>query len=137
MNNLCQSFFNKVAGLRPTPLLRKRPATLLKKRLWHSCFPVNFVKFLRTTFYIKYLWRLLLCLFSSSFFLFKLAKTHSLYLRALSVSKFQLRTKFTYFQYNYAVQLAILKHLYLNHFCLFSYSMVITGFRYLLQELLD
>ena len=25
-----------------------RPATLLKKRLWHRCFPVNFVKFLRT-----------------------------------------------------------------------------------------
>ena len=41
--HLCQSlFFNKAAGLRPT--------TLLKKRLWHRCFPVNFVKFLRTTF---------------------------------------------------------------------------------------
>ena len=39
--HLCQSlFFNKVAGL--------RPATLLKKRLWHRCFPANFVKFLRT-----------------------------------------------------------------------------------------
>ena len=25
-----------------------RPATLFKKRLWHRCFPVNFVKFLRT-----------------------------------------------------------------------------------------
>ena len=25
-----------------------RPAPLLKKRLWHSCFPVNFAKFLRT-----------------------------------------------------------------------------------------
>ena len=25
-----------------------RPATLLKKRLWRRCFPVNFVKFLRT-----------------------------------------------------------------------------------------
>ena len=24
------------------------PATLLKKRLWHRCFPVNFAKFLRT-----------------------------------------------------------------------------------------
>ena len=35
-------FFNKVAGL--------RPATLLKKRLWHRCFPVNFMKFLRTPF---------------------------------------------------------------------------------------
>ena len=39
----CQSlFFNKVASL--------RPATLFKKRLWHKCFPLNFVKFPRTTF---------------------------------------------------------------------------------------
>ena len=34
--------FNKVTGL--------RPATLLKKRRWHRCFPVNFAKFLRTFF---------------------------------------------------------------------------------------
>ena len=27
------------------------PATLLKKRLWHRCFFVNFVKFLRIAFY--------------------------------------------------------------------------------------
>ena len=26
-------------------------ATLLKKRLWHRCFPVNFAKLLRTPFY--------------------------------------------------------------------------------------
>ena len=26
------------------------PATLLKKRLWHRCFPVNFTQFLRTLF---------------------------------------------------------------------------------------
>ena len=26
------------------------PATLLKKRLWHRCFPVNFAKFLRKYF---------------------------------------------------------------------------------------
>ena len=26
------------------------PATLLKKRLWHRCFPMNFAKFLRTPF---------------------------------------------------------------------------------------
>ena len=40
---LCQSlFFNKVAGL--------RLATLLKKRLWHRYFPVNFAKFLWTPF---------------------------------------------------------------------------------------
>ena len=37
-----------------------RPATLLKKRLWHRCFLVNFVKFLRTLFFIKHLWWLLL-----------------------------------------------------------------------------
>ena len=37
--HLCQSlFFNKIEGL--------RPATLLKKRLWHRCFPANFAKFL-------------------------------------------------------------------------------------------
>ena len=30
----------------------RRPATLLKKRHWHSCFPVNFAKFLR----IEQLW---------------------------------------------------------------------------------
>ena len=41
--HLLQSvFFNKVVGL--------RPATLSKKRLWQRCFPVNFVKFLRTSF---------------------------------------------------------------------------------------
>ena len=41
--HLCQSlFFNKVAGL--------RPAVLLKKRLWHRCFPVNLAKFVRTVF---------------------------------------------------------------------------------------
>ena len=40
----CQSlFFNKVAGL--------RHATLLKKRLWHRCFPVNCAKSRKTLFY--------------------------------------------------------------------------------------
>ena len=50
---LCQSiFFNKVTGL--------RPASLLKKRLWHMCFPVKFVKFLRTSFLTEHLQWLLL-----------------------------------------------------------------------------
>ena len=31
-------------------LRQSRPATLLKKRLWHMCFPRNFAKFLRTPF---------------------------------------------------------------------------------------
>ena len=30
--------------------LQAASATLLKKRLWHRCFPVTFVKFLRTPF---------------------------------------------------------------------------------------
>ena len=37
-----------------------RPATLLKKRLWRRCFPVNFAKFLRTSIFIEHLWWLLL-----------------------------------------------------------------------------
>ena len=40
--HLCWSLFNKVIGL--------RPATLLKKRLQRRCFPVNFVKFLQAPF---------------------------------------------------------------------------------------
>ena len=31
----------------------ERPATLLKKRLWHRCFPVNFAKFPRTLFFYR------------------------------------------------------------------------------------
>ena len=51
--HLCQSLlFNKVAGL--------RPATLLKKRLWHRCFSVNFAKFLTTPFLQNTSGRLLL-----------------------------------------------------------------------------
>ena len=47
--HLCQSLiFNKV---------------LLKMRLWHRCFPMNFVKFLRTPFFIEHLWWLLLFFF--------------------------------------------------------------------------
>ena len=33
--------------------------TLLKKRLWHRCFRVNSVKFLRTLFLTEHLWWLL------------------------------------------------------------------------------
>ena len=41
--DLCQSlFFNKATDL--------RSATLLKKKFWRRCFPVNFAKFLRTLF---------------------------------------------------------------------------------------
>ena len=51
--NLCQSLlFNKVAAL--------RPVALLKRRLWHRSFPVNFVKFLRTPGFTEHLRWLLL-----------------------------------------------------------------------------
>ena len=46
------SFLIKLQGL--------RPATLLKKRLWYRCFPVNFVKFIRITFVTENLRWLLL-----------------------------------------------------------------------------
>ena len=44
--------FDKVAGL--------SPATLLKKRLWHKCFLVNFANFLRRPFFREHFWWLLL-----------------------------------------------------------------------------
>ena len=34
-------------------LIKKRPAHLLKKRPWHRCFPVNFVKLLKTPFFSR------------------------------------------------------------------------------------
>ena len=52
---LCQSlFFNEVAD--------PRPPTLLKKRLCHSCFPVNLAKLLRTPFLQKTSWWLVVTL---------------------------------------------------------------------------
>ena len=51
--NTCASlFFNKVAGL--------MPAIVLKKRLQYKCLPVNFAKFLRTPFLKEHLRQLLL-----------------------------------------------------------------------------
>ena len=43
-----------------TKLQAWRPATLLKKRLWHRCFAVNFTKFLRTPFLTEHIRWLLL-----------------------------------------------------------------------------
>ena len=40
--------------------LSPQPVTLLKKRLCHSCFPVDFAKFLRTRFLTEHLQWLLL-----------------------------------------------------------------------------
>ena len=41
-NTCARVFFNKVEGF--------RPATLLKKRLWHRCLLANFAKILKTLF---------------------------------------------------------------------------------------
>ena len=50
---LCQSLlFNKVTSL--------IPATSLKKRLWHKCFPMDFAKFSRKPFFIEHVWWLLM-----------------------------------------------------------------------------
>ena len=48
-------FFNKLSGL--------RPATYLKKRLWHRGFSVNFAKFLRIPFLTEHLRWLLLSIY--------------------------------------------------------------------------
>ena len=56
--NICH--LNQNAQKRPPLLLQARSATLLKKRLWHRCFSVNFAKFLRTLFLQNTSGRLLL-----------------------------------------------------------------------------
>ena len=59
--HLCQSFF----------LIKLQTSSLqlyFKKRLWHRCFPVNFVKFLRAPFFLRTSsddWFCLLCIFLS------------------------------------------------------------------------
>ena len=56
-------FCKKFTGKQLRQGLSLRPATLLKKRLWHKCFAVNFVKFLKTPISVEHLrWLLLFCL---------------------------------------------------------------------------
>ena len=50
--------------------LQAQPATLLKKRLWRRCFPVNFAKFLRTPFLTEHRRWLLLPLVVIQYFFF-------------------------------------------------------------------
>ena len=54
-----QEVFYKKDFLKKTHRKYLRPASLLKKRLRQWCFPVNFMKFLRTPHFIEHL-RLLL-----------------------------------------------------------------------------
>ena len=91
--NTCDrvSFFNKVAGL--------RPATLLKKRLWHRCFPVNFAKFLRTPFLTEHLWWLLL--YKCGYI--KQLQEHVLFYSTITVRDFRYKTLHirTYLDWNF------------------------------------
>ena len=50
LENLQNSQERTYARVFLTKMADRKPATLLKTRLWHMCFLVNFVKFLRTTF---------------------------------------------------------------------------------------
>ena len=52
----------------------------------------------------------------------------------MSVTDFQPRIKLSYFWYKYVIQLAILQHLHLHHFCHFSYSIMIKSFFFFLQH---
>ena len=37
------------------PLIGLKTATLFKKRFWQKCFPVNFAKFIGTSFFIEHI----------------------------------------------------------------------------------
>ena len=54
--------------------VKKGRATLLKKRLLHRCFPVNFAEFLRTPFFTEYLWWLLLQIIPLFSLIFRISK---------------------------------------------------------------
>ena len=57
----------RVSFLIKSQTLGLRPATVLKKRLWYRCFPVNFAEFLRTPFSIEHLRWLILVKQDNSF----------------------------------------------------------------------
>ena len=51
----CSQKFPEIHRKTPVP-----ESTFIKQRLWHRRFPVNFMKFLRTCFFIENLWWVLL-----------------------------------------------------------------------------
>ena len=73
--HLCQSLFFNIKLL--------RPATLLKKRLWHRYFPVNLAKFLRAPFLQNTSVRLLLVIILANVFVSRLLLKQSRYLDIL------------------------------------------------------
>ena len=88
------TIFSKITSSRPKVLCKKgvlrnfskftgkhlclRPTDLLKKRLWHRCFPVNFTKFLRTPFSQNASGRLLLYMLMNVYEFFKFSSLESI-----------------------------------------------------------
>ena len=67
------------------------PATLLKKSFWHRCFPVNFAKFLRKSFFIEQLrWPLLRCLPFIDTLAFKITESWKVETKRLLSTKYVL-----------------------------------------------
>ena len=62
---------------------RLRPATLLKKRLWYGCFPVNFAKFLRTPFLQNTSEQLLLYIYELTLYIILYVYTVIMYMKCL------------------------------------------------------
>ena len=58
---------NKCARVSFLIKLQARGLQLYLKRDWYGCFPVNFAKFSRTSFFIEYLWWMLLNIFTVFF----------------------------------------------------------------------
>ena len=71
---------------RPQGLQGLRPETLLKKRPWRRCFPVNFKKFLKKTFFTEHLQWVLLKVMISSKLIFNTQKLTMKFLYFLSLS---------------------------------------------------
>ena len=69
-----------------------RPATLLKKRLCHRGFPVNFEKFLRTPFLTEHIWWLLLELLNDDFQKLCQDRKHWFVLEKKHITNFRLLT---------------------------------------------
>ena len=113
--NTCarDSFLNKVAGL-------AWPAALLKKRLWHRCFPVNVAKFLRTSF-LKITSARLLLFFLKMTLIFKLRATCKLKTKAL---------KNTCAEVDIYI-LILWTHSFLNWFNIWKCAIKLTNIRYL------
>ena len=82
--------FRKIHRETTAPETLTRPSTLLKKSLWHRCFPVSLVKFERKPFFTKHRRWLLLDIFRKKMLLEILSLTlsrRSFYMIETSVVK--------------------------------------------------